>query len=257
MNTSERKHQHIFIGGLHRSGTTLLGRCLQEHPQISGFENTGVYEDEGQFLQSVYPVAGVYGGPGRFGFNTASFLDEHSLLAIPENRIKIFQEWSDYWDLEKQFLLEKSPPNLVRTRFLQYLFPEAVFIILLRHPIAVSYATQKWSQTSLHHLIQHWLICHERFNTDKPDLKKVLVLKYEDFIASPQNVLNQIYDIIEVESYPLTQTIRQGVNDRYFTWWNTQQNPLKPVYKAYLRYRFETRVNHFGYSLLSTEISDS
>ncbi|MGB3534615.1 MAG: sulfotransferase [Microcoleaceae cyanobacterium] len=249
MNTSKAKHQHIFIAGLHRSGTTLLSRCLQEHPQISGFENTGVYEDEGQFLQSVYPIAGVYGGPGRFGFNSDSFLDEYSQLATPENRVKIFEEWSQYWNLEKTYLLEKSPPNLVRTRFLQYLFPEAIFIVLLRHPIAVSYATQKWSKTPLHALIKHWLVCHERFMIDRSHLKKVLVLKYEDFINNPELILNQIYDFIGVESYPLNRVIHQGVNDRYFAWWNHHKNLLKPVYKAYISSRFEAKVNQFDYSL--------
>ncbi|MGB3403953.1 MAG: sulfotransferase [Microcoleaceae cyanobacterium] len=249
MEIKNNKHQHIFIGGLHRSGTTVLGRCLQEHPQISGFENTGVYEDEGQFLQSVYPVAGVYGGPGKFGFNSASFLNEHSPLVTAENKTKIFQEWSQYWDLEKPYLLEKSPPNLVRTRFLQSLFPEAIFIILLRHPIAVSYATQKWSQTQLHTLIKHWLVCHERFQQDKPYLKRVLVLKYEDFIDNPQLTLDQIYHFIGIESDPLHQTIHKTVNDRYFTWWKNQKTPLKSLYRTYLQSRFEARVNPFSYSL--------
>ncbi len=243
------QHQQVFIGGLHRSGTTLLCRCLQEHPQISGFQNTGVPEDEGQFLQSVYPPAQIYGGVGQFGFNQASFLDEKSELATPENSTQIFKDWSRYWDLKKPILLEKSPPNLVRTRFLQQLFPQAGFIILLRHPIAVSYATQKWSQTRLHSLIQHWLICYERFEADKPYLNRVLVLKYEDFIASPQAILNQIYGFIGIAPVPLTQTIRQGVNDRYFTWWSNQRHGLKTLYRAYLEYRFESRVNRFGYSL--------
>jgi len=49
--------QYVFIAGLHRSGTSVLARCLREHPQISGFRNTGVPEDEGQHLQDVYPAA--------------------------------------------------------------------------------------------------------------------------------------------------------------------------------------------------------
>ena len=64
-----QQHQHIFIGGLHRRGPSLLFRALRDHPQTSGFKDTG--EDdapaEGQFLQSVYPIARTYGRPGRFG----------------------------------------------------------------------------------------------------------------------------------------------------------------------------------------------
>ncbi|MEI2612689.1 MAG: hypothetical protein V9G20_28950 [Candidatus Promineifilaceae bacterium] len=57
-------HQFIFIGGLHRSGTSILFKTLRDHPQISGFYNTQVPEDEGQHLQTVIPPAKAFGGPG-------------------------------------------------------------------------------------------------------------------------------------------------------------------------------------------------
>ena len=50
-------HRLVFVGGLHRSGTTPLTRCLAAHAQISGFAHTGVEEDEGQHLQTVHPPA--------------------------------------------------------------------------------------------------------------------------------------------------------------------------------------------------------
>ena len=32
----------VFVCGLHRSGTSVVHRCLREHPEVSGFSDTGV-----------------------------------------------------------------------------------------------------------------------------------------------------------------------------------------------------------------------
>ena len=109
----------VFVAGLHRSGTTPLARLLAAHPEISGFDGTGVKEDEGQHLQDVYPSARRYGGAGRFALDPRSHLTEESPLATPENATRLARQWSQHWDLDRRLLLEKSPPNLVMTRFLQ------------------------------------------------------------------------------------------------------------------------------------------
>ena len=70
----------VFIGGLHRSGTSILHRLLCEHPDTSGFEDTGVPEDEGQHLQSVFEPAYIHGGPGEFAFHAEAHLTEKSSL---------------------------------------------------------------------------------------------------------------------------------------------------------------------------------
>src|SRR2546421_6400768 len=147
------KKRFIFIGGVHRSGTSLLHEMLRSHPAASGFAHTGVPMDEGQHLQSVFPPAKAFGGPGRFGFDPNSFMDEKHSLATRENAAKLWREWAPHWNTAKGVLLEKSPPNLVRTRFLQALFRESSFITILRHPIAVAYATQKWCNTSISSLV--------------------------------------------------------------------------------------------------------
>jgi hypothetical protein len=162
-----QEKKFIFISGLHRSGTSLLYKILKEQDEISGLSKTNELEDEGQHVQTVYKPAYEFGGVGKFGFDINARLDENSKLINEINRKKLFNEWSRFWDLEKNILLEKSPPNIIRTRFLQKMFPNSYFINITRHPIATSIASKKWSKTSLDELISHWIKCHEIFNEDK------------------------------------------------------------------------------------------
>ena len=120
-------HTFLFLGGLHRSGTSILHRLLREHSATSGFYNTGVPEDEGQHLQTVFPAAKVFGGPGLFAFYPNVHLCDQSPLVSSINRDQLLREWGAYYDLDKKLLLEKSPPNLVRSRFFQELFPNSKF----------------------------------------------------------------------------------------------------------------------------------
>ena len=224
---------------------------MREHPLISGFKGTGVYEDEGQHLQDVYPTAMDFGGPGRFGFLAGSHMTEASPLVSDVDRNRLITSWAPYWDMEKPFLLEKSPPNLVRTRFLQELFPDSYFIILTRHPVAVSLATAKWTKTSLlHTLIEHWLVCHETFRSDAPYLERFVVLKYEQFVIAPQKYLDKLYAFFGIESHLTGVKVYPNINQRYFSRWEKLMRiPIVRTYLQSIVSRNEKRVSQFGYSL--------
>jgi hypothetical protein len=246
-------HKFIFLCGLHKSGTSPLFRILREHPQISGFSNTGVPEDEGQHLQSVFPPAKVYGGPGRFGFAAEAHLTEKSALVSAPNRNRLFAEWSRYWDVHRPYLLEKSPPNLIRTRFLQAIFPNSYFIVVSRHPIAVSLATRKWSGSSMASLVEHWLHCHDLFERDRSFLERVLTLKYEDIIRATHSPLEQIWKFLGLAPFAST-TLDPSGNERYFTIWRELATTEKGrvVYEQAVA-QFENRVRNYGYSLVDCD----
>jgi hypothetical protein len=240
----------VFVGGLHRSGTSILFQCLREHPDISGFRDTGSPEDEGQHLQSVYPTAMSHGGPGRFGFQAGAHLTETSALVSEANRHKLFDEWKRYWSLDRSHLLEKSPPNLIQATFLQALFPDSFFIMLLRHPVAVSYATQKWSRTPMHSLLRHWLACHELLEEDRVRLSNVLVLKYETFVREPAATLARVYAFLGLAGHSAPLDVSPNVNRKYFERWRrNRERLLARPYTQYLLRSFEPRVARFGYSL--------
>jgi Sulfotransferase family len=246
-------HDYVFVGGLHRSGTTLLARAIAKHDEVSGFRKTEALANEGQFLQSVYPVAREFGGTGRFGFDERSHMTENSPLATRENRERLIREWSEYWNLDKRILVEKSPPNLLKLRLLQALFPEATFVIIMRHPIAVSYATQKWSETSLESLLEHWLVCHEIFVADAPHIERLMLVRYEDFVAEPAGVVGGIQRALGLEPSGSAFKARTGINDDYFKRWQARLRPRQKRENQELAQRFEERTNRFGYSLTDPE----
>ena len=257
-NVQKRNHtgrRYVFICGLHRSGTSVLGRNIARMENCTGFKDTGVIEDEGQFLQDVYPTAMTYGGAGRFGFDSRAHLTETSVLFTPANAARLQTSWHAYWDNSKTIFVEKTPGNLLKTRFLQAVFPDSYFIVIRRHPVAVSMANQRWkvSLAPLHSLFDHWLHCHALFDEDKKYLKHVYELSYEDYVRDSDKYHEEIAAFIG------TRVPENGMekaspiyNQKYLDRWHKllAESPFR-VYYRYLVRTYESRFSQYGYSLIS------
>lgn len=254
----------------------MLGRNIARLDDCTGFKNTGFTEDEGQFIQDVYPTAFHYGGPGRFGFDQRSYRTESSPLLTAKNVARLKACWHAYWDKNKTICVEKTPANLLMTRFLQAAFPNSYFIVIRRHPVAVSLATKnlwKIHRTSLYRLFEHWLHCHQLFERDKPFLKHVYELTYEEYIRDPVKYHEEIAGFLgtrisgsgENGSYryvvrvheqvsripdaPLEQ-ITRSYNEKYLKQWGNLLN--HSAFKSYYRYiaeKYESGFHKYGYSL--------
>lgn len=231
----------VFIGGLHRSGTSTLTKIIGSSDIVSIHTNTKKPENEGQHLQSVYKPAYKYGGLGIFGFFRKYHYTEKSDLLTPENNKKIINEWSKYWDLNKSILVEKSPPNIIHTRYLQEILPNSYFIIIIRHPFPVAMSTKKWNKQSLDKHIKHWLYVHKILYNDLKKIKNYLILKYEDLnIDTFEKEINIFLGeklFIDTEILQNINSMKRS-NEKYFE--NKIPNHIKNKY--------EKKINHYGYS---------
>ncbi len=197
--------RHVFVGGLHRSGTSLVTRMLASAEGATGLVGTGFMEDEGHYLHDVVPSVREFGGPGRFAFDDRSHLTA-PISGLSEAHRQLTEAWNPFWgDPSAQIRVEKSPQNLLQSRFLQAVFPDASFVMVVRHPAAVALATRKWTgmgpagarrfmpKRTLHSLIEHWVVAHERFDADRTFLKDVTVVRFEDVVADPTIVSEQLF----------------------------------------------------------------
>jgi hypothetical protein len=251
-------HKLVFVGGLHRSGTTPLARVLAEHPQVSGFAGTTATEDEGQHLQDVYPAARAYGGAGRFALDPRAHLTEASPLATGANAARLFDQWRPHWDTSRQVLVEKSPPNLVMTRFLQALYPQAYFVVIVRHPVVVALSTEKWLHgRSLRTPMANWFAAHDAFCADAPWLRRLHVVKYESLVADPQAGLDAIGSFLGLDGPVPAGSWQAGRSGAYEDSWRqlaADRRPWKRMLRASLVRTYTERALAYGYDVEDLDV---
>jgi hypothetical protein len=275
-NDDRNSCKHVFVCGLPRSGTSVLGRNVARLENCSGLKNTGALEDEGEFLQDVYPLAGDCGGDGRFGFDPRMHVTEKSDLLTPNNVERLLASWSPYWDERKTIFVEKTPSNLLRMRFLQAAFPNSYFVVVRRHPVPVGIAAQKWkiNVVPLYQMFKHWLQCHRLFDEDKKYLNHVYELRYEDYVENPDKYHQEIATFIgtrvpkpvKEDQFRIVAQWRSrtglrvpehameevsGVhNKKYFDRWSRllTQSTFKSYYR-YIARKYESEFAKYGYSL--------
>ncbi|MGH7226473.1 MAG: sulfotransferase family protein, partial [Gemmataceae bacterium] len=171
-----------------------------------------------------------------------------------EIRRRLLMAWAPHWDLTRLVLVEKSPPNVIMTRFLHAAFPEAAFVMLMRHPVAVAVATQKWSHTGVGSLIGHWLVAYETMFADIAELDRVVVVRYEDLVAEPSATMRKVFATVglpaeDVADIGTKMRVKGGLNDDYFQRWQRRSWPWGLASRRTIERCYGARVRRLSYDL--------
>ena len=173
-----------FVGGQHRSGTTVIWRSIATHPEVAWFgeeRECGLDFSEGSFAQDVFPKFGIGAefsassliagtsteGIGRYALGSPERILWTEERADAESQARVLNAFGYHWERKSgplensKVFLEKSPPNVVLARYLQALVDmkddsekkeffqppatsRARFIFVTRHPLANAASHQKF-----------------------------------------------------------------------------------------------------------------
>ena len=205
--------RYVFVGGLHRSGTSLVARMLSGLPGVAGIEGADVPENEGVYLQGAIPHTARHGRPMQF----ATDPDQHHVEGGRYDRLEVKQrleaDW-DPWFAPAPWRVEKSPVNLTRMRLYQQLFPRAQFVVVIRHPQMVAAAVSKWMDVPEEAQVRHWIDAHRIVLRDLDYLHAAMILRYEDIVARPDAAVAALSAFLDRPGpEPFGEAVRDGNGD--------------------------------------------
>lgn len=203
-------HRYVFVGGLHRSGTSLLARLIGAHPQVSAIRDAPVPENEGCYLTGAIPHTARHGIPGHFATDPAQHHVEGCKFDGLETRERIEADWAPWFDHDAMWRVEKSPVNLTRTRLLQSLFPLSQFIIVVRDPGYVAAALRKWTDAGDEAMLRYWCEAHAIVLEDFSYLHHAIIVRYEDLVAQPKRQLAALWAFLDLKPMTIDTQIRNG-----------------------------------------------
>jgi hypothetical protein len=189
-----RPEKWVFIVGCYNSGTTLLHDLLASHPLVGSMPGEGqVYTDELKSPKSIGLPRLWAIEPDRF------YLDENSTAEINVTRLK--RQWgARFNDPSKPILIEKSPTNAARVRWLQKNFDDSYFIGIVRNGYAVAEGIRRKAGHSLELSARQWLVSNEIMLRDFESLKHKRTITYEELTGDPVETLGQVFGFLALDA---------------------------------------------------------
>lgn len=198
LQTPNAAQSPVFVVGFPRSGTTLLEQMLDAHPRLQSMDERPFFHMLARQLENSTGVR----VPQDLGKLSQSDCDELRKGYLIHACGKVPRRW------EAQ-LVDKNPMNMLWLPMIYRLFPEAKFILAVRHPcdvllscymqnfmattLGASCANLETLATAYNEAMSHWLYHVDLFGL------RVFVSRYEDLVADPVLQTRRIADHLGLE----------------------------------------------------------
>lgn len=190
----------IFLVGCYNSGTTILKRVLESHPDIACLPNEGVK------LTDAFPDLEAGGYP-RMMYANRDAWDRPNLISA-KHAEKAKKDWAPWWPRVGTAYLEKSIDHSIRMLWLEKHFSNAYFIHITRNPFCVGEgirrrakpigeASEKLGKEYSPELVaEQWLYLNDKLRKDGAAVSQFHSVTYEDFTISPDVTLEEIFEFL-------------------------------------------------------------
>lgn len=202
MSKKGLRYRPIIIGGVPRSGTTLLRVMLTSHPNLCGGPEFKLLP----FVSQLYQLATSLGDINSYYKITQNKLDQ----MFGELATEFFEDYRHAHQGKR--LVEKTPQNLLEMPFLAKMLPKAQFIHVIRdgRDVATSLEKMDWlelpsrkpvwyvqnKESAFHFWNQTVLQALEQANS--PELiDRIHIVKYEDLVLNPETTLRELLSFLE------------------------------------------------------------
>jgi SAM-dependent methyltransferase len=188
-----RPERWLFIVGCYDSGTTLLHRLLAVHPDVGSMVDEGQYRTTELLRPADAGLARLWAlQPERFR------LDEHSIPGPDVDRIK--RQWG-FWfnDPRRRVLVEKTPANAARVRWLDRHFENAHFVAVIRNGYAVAEGIRRKAGHPLALAARQWARSNRIMLDDLAQVPRVLIVRYEDLAARPEETCAAVLSFVGLD----------------------------------------------------------
>lgn len=198
--------QILFIIGAPRSGTTMLEHMLSSHSMIKG----------GSEPHLLTPLAHL--GVWR---NVEKAPYDHIIAGIGQKDFinKLENKHDDYWAAcraycdslyssymqksNKTICMDKTPEYATILPFINYLYPDAKYIVLTRHPIAIfSSFAESFFDGNYEIAWQHDNLFKRYISPIADFLRQpknsFIHIRYEDLVSQPEDTLSKISDYLNI-----------------------------------------------------------
>ena len=195
---------NVFIGGLMKSGTSLLRTLIQQNgnylggPETHWFKPSFVYRSDGHLQNHVEILFNYFDLQNDIKAKTLN------LTSGVANKILLQELFNFLCEKQgKQNWVEKTPDNMYHIDYILNNFKDSRFILVHRDPFDVyaSWKTNsKGSIETFSEALKNYLANHDKCL----DNDKCSIVNYEDLINTTQNTMNEVMTFLECETFDVT-----------------------------------------------------